>query len=501
MTNELVTRLRAASPSDADAVFKAAAQAIRSGYEDEALPLLERASALHPDDARIWQAIGLAHRNREDLEASVAAFRKSAALAPEDPLIAHSLARTSLEAGLSATELFGRALRLAPDDEQIRLGLVASLFAEGRIDQAIALIEERLKICPGWLQGHRTLARLLWMKGERESFAATYELATASAPRDANHWREWADVLLHAGHYEEVLALLARARREAGGNALFDALETIAVAEQGRTEEADRLFASLGPITQAGMAIRYLRHLLRAGRPAEAIEFAESWTMGGEADLIHPYFATALRLTGDPRWEELEGDERLVGIYDLSEQILSLPALAERLRGLHLALGQPLEQSVRGGTQTDGPLFSRIETEIRALRAAVVATVERHIAQLPESARPRGANGGAGKIRFAGSWSVRLPGAGYHSNHVHPAGWISSAFYAALPESMGDGQQGWFTLGQPQAELGLDLAPFRTIEPKPGRLVLFPSTMWHGTIPFEAGERLTAAFDVARPAG
>ncbi|HYD23379.1 MAG TPA: putative 2OG-Fe(II) oxygenase [Croceibacterium sp.] len=40
----------------------------------------------------------------------------------------------------------------------------------------------------------------------------------------------------------------------------------------------------------------------------------------------------------------------------------------------------------------------------------------------------------------------------------------------------------------------------RTIEPRPGRLVLFPSAMWHGTRPFPAGERLTVAFDVARPA-
>ena len=55
-------------------------------------------------------------------------------------------------------------------------------------------------------------------------------------------------------------------------------------------------------------------------------------------------------------------------------------------------------------------------------------------------------------------------------------------------------------LGEPQAELRLPLEPFRTIEPKPGRLALFPSTMWHGTYPFDAGERLTVAFDVATPA-
>ena len=55
------------------------------------------------------------------------------------------------------------------------------------------------------------------------------------------------------------------------------------------------------------------------------------------------------------------------------------------------------------------------------------------------------------------------------------------------------------TLGQPPAVLGLDLPPLRKIEPRPGRLVLFPSTRWHGTVPFAAGERLTVAFDVAAP--
>ena len=102
-------------------------------------------------------------------------------------------------------------------------------------------------------------------------------------------------------------------------------------------------------------------------------------------------------------------------------------------------------------------------------------------------------------IRFAGSWSVRLTGEGFHVNHVHPAGWISSAFYVALPEAAmgGDGPCRLALDRRGAAELGLDLPPIRLIEPKPGRLVLFPSTMWHGTRPFATGERLTVAFDVA----
>ena len=53
---------------------------------------------------------------------------------------------------------------------------------------------------------------------------------------------------------------------------------------------------------------------------------------------------------------------------------------------------------------------------------------------------------------------------------------------------------GWLALGEPQAELGLDLPPIRLIEPKPGRLVLFPSTMWHGTRPFADGRAADGRF-------
>jgi hypothetical protein len=37
----------------------------------------------------------------------------------------------------------------------------------------------------------------------------------------------------------------------------------------------------------------------------------------------------------------------------------------------------------------------------------------------------------------------------------------------------------------------------RVVAPRPGRLVLFPSMMWHGTTPFAGDDdRLTVAFDV-----
>jgi hypothetical protein len=103
------------------------------------------------------------------------------------------------------------------------------------------------------------------------------------------------------------------------------------------------------------------------------------------------------------------------------------------------------------------------------------------------------------QLLFAGAWSVRLHAQGFHVCHTHPMGWISSAFYVALPHDLGPAPAGWLQPGAPPSDLRLNLPPYAQIEPRPGRLVLFPSTMWHGTVPFNDGERLTIAFDIAVP--
>jgi hypothetical protein len=207
-------------------------------------------------------------------------------------------------------------------------------------------------------------------------------------------------------------------------------------------------------------------------------------------------------MTGDPRHGWLEGDPRLVGVYDIGLSPAELAALADHLRQLHFATAAPLDQSVRCGTQTDGNLLLRAEAPIRDLRQRLLAIVERHVAQLPP---PQPGHPTLPTVRtpmrIAGSWSVRLTDAGFHTDHVHPQGWFSSALYLALPETLGGGgadHAGWLSLGEAR-DLVPGLSPQRLIEPQPGRLVLFPSTMWHGTRPFPAGERLTAAFDIARP--
>lgn len=494
--------VRAAASGSAEAMLQAGAAALQTRAWSEALTPVRAALRRHPSDARLWQLLGLLHQKLEDLAAAVEALARAAELAPGDAAIANARACACFDAGLPSAQLFERAIKLAPSDRSILLRHANALAAEGRADAAISRLRQELRRTPGWAEGHATLAQLRWTRGERDDFAGSFEKALATSPRDASLWRAYIQSLLHEGLYERALHAIARGRSAAGPLPAFDAFEAIARGELGQLEATAELLGRLAPLSEVKLIIAYLRLLLRLGRPHEAAAVAEKAAPLDASYEIWPYAALSWRLIGDSRWEWLEGDPSFIGVYDIADRLPPLDSLAGRLRSLHRTVLHPLGQSLRGGTQTEGHLFTRVDPEIRALRQAVVETVERHVARLPPVRDghplliPR-----RSPIRFAGSWSVRLTGGGRHVDHVHPSGWLSSALYIAVPEEgeMGGPGAGWLTLGE-ASNLGLALPPIRAVEPKPGRLVLFPSTMWHGTRPFEAGERLTVAFDVARPA-
>ena len=486
---------------DADAMLRAGARALRSGQWVEAAQAADRVLADHADNARLWQLRGLLARNLEDYAAAVPAFAKAAALMPDDPMIALSHASASLEAGLPAVDLLEKVLALSGPNQGVELQLTAARIAIGDDAAAIAGLANAVARDPQWVQGHSVLAATRWKHGQRDRFAESFRQAIGQSPRSLPLWRGLIEAHLTADLFEAALEVITEGRAAVGDHVTFDAAEAIARTELGDLARAERMFSRLADVHDIAVTVSHLRYLLRAGRIEEAAAIAEQAAATDTTNQVWPYLSVAWRMLGDPRWTWLEGDPAFVGVYDLSAALAPIEELAELLRRIHTAIGHPLKQSLRNGTQTDGHLFWRTEPEIGRLRDAVRQAVEAHVAQLPppEPGHPLLVER-RGPIGFAGSWSVRLTAGGHHIEHFHPAGWISSALYIALPENFAaDSDAGFLSLGEVN-DLGLDLGPIRKIEPKVGQLVLFPSYMWHGTRPFDAGERLTVAFDVKRPA-
>lgn len=492
--------LESAQFADLPALLRAASAALDNGLAGAVVQHLTAANERYSGDARLWQFIGLAHRELQDSAAAHLAFERAARLAPVDPLIAHSQARTALEAGYPAVALFNRARQLAPGDGAVVLGRCAALYADGSGAAACSQLADLLRSNPGWSEGHLAYARLAAQVDPNLPLDATVRAALALHPQAGALWEVLLKLWMEARDYGRALRTVEQARAALGPSVELARVEAACLTELDQAEQAERILDGLPAPINGDEAIWPIRNLIRLGRTEAAQALAEADFAGRSEGAVWPYRALLWRLHGDPRWEWLEGDPRFIAEYELAAEIGPLDHLADVLRDLHRAKGQPLDQSVRLGTQTDGNLLARAEPEIRRLRAALLDAVASYVAQLPapDPNHPL-LIGRRDALTVAGSWSVRLTGGGHHADHVHWQGWISSACYIAVPPiDPRAPESGWLALGECR-ELLPELAAFRMVEPKPGKLALFPSTLWHGTRPFGNGERMTVAYDIARP--
>ncbi|QNL18995.1 2OG-Fe(II) oxygenase family protein [Hyphobacterium sp. CCMP332] len=172
-------------------------------------------------------------------------------------------------------------------------------------------------------------------------------------------------------------------------------------------------------------------------------------------------------------------------------------ALGASIARLHTTRVQPLEQTLFGGTQSPGRLWNENDPVIAALSDSLMEAAQRFVSGLPDDSDHPFLRRKTGKLELAGAWSVRLASGGGHVDHVHPAGWISACYYVDVPGSVMAGERaGWLRLGA-SGVAGLDLPAERYIRPEPGRVIFFPSYMWHGVEPFESDTpRVTAPFDL-----
>lgn len=438
-------------------------------------------------------------RQQQHVEVAVEAIEDAAKLAPNNPQIAAVRAQLHYESWRPASALFEEAARLNGGDRQLLRNQALALTAEGARDKAEALLEAALATAPDWIDGHKMLSRIRLTSGESgdhdRSFAHACRDQAACLPlhmawfHQAAIERDWVSA-------QQILGSLGN---RFAGQRQIDSARLFLAAESGEGS-TDPLLAAVADIADPGLDLCRVRLYLRRGALAEAERIASAHIGAPTANMFWPYLSLIWRLTDNPRAHWLDGKPRYHDIADLDFSPAELAELADVLRRLHILQTPYPEQSVRGGTQTDRPLFFNPDTAIQSARRKIMASIANYIGQLPEAdpAHPLLAPR-RDEILFEGSWSVRLKDKGFHASHTHVMGWISSAFYVALPGQPGTKPSGWLGLGTPPPELGLELEPYATIEPKPGRLVLFPSTMWHGTFPFDTGERLTIAFDIRRP--
>lgn len=450
------------------------------------------------------QAQDLKARGR--LGEAIALYRQAVSAAPASAAAEHNLAAALGDAGrwAEAEAHINSAFTKGAAAAESWLVLARCLQSRSAFDEAEAAFLLALQRRSTLYEAHVDLAQLRWMRtGDASAAIAGVNRAIQDNPADLRLSLIKVKVLESTGRVDEACALtqaLARAqpndlaisvRASQLAALLGDSATALAHAERATT---------MAPLDNVA-AVALITACLGAGDPARAEAHAAQLARRAPQDQhAIALLATAWRLLGDARYRTLYDYDALV-----KTTFLDVPAgwsslhdyvedLRRALRGAHALATHPFDQSIRHGSQVSD-ILGIDDPAIAVLPKALDRSISRYIADLGRGGDPlRQRN--LGGHTFQGMWSIRMQAGGYHVDHVHPNGWISSACYIETPEA-GASHDGWIKFGEPGVRTVPPLLAEHLVEPKPGMLVLFPSYMWHGVIPYSVpGTRLTFAFDL-----
>ncbi len=505
------SRLVAKQPGAIDAHLNRSIAADQAGRHDDAIRAADEGLARSPGHGRLLAAKGTALRKVGRVSEAVDIFSAAVLADPNRASTRYNQAVTlRVECRYDdACEAYREAERLGATGPELQANWAAAALEAGRIDEAADRYRAALALQPGHEEARRGLTRLLIEYRGGEAAFAHYE----AAARSTNHqvtWAEYQLALLSNKRFEqaglvgrEAMSILGRDPVLLRGTLFAEGIVGDAAAALDELNRMQPMYRDdqMGLIARAQLALRAHRAEECVARCLEYCatqpEEQSGWTL----------LTLAWRMLDDPREHWLCDYERLVMPVDVPpcDERMDPGAyaaiVASALDPLHTTLAEPGNQSLRNGTQTSGELFSRPDPEIQRFREAVVAAAGRAIAALPDDPGHPFLGRKSERLTINGSWSVRLKGGGgHHIPHFHGHGWMSSAYYARLPDADATASrrhEGWIEFGRSPDMFMLDFEPRRIVEPREGRLVLFPSFLWHGTVPFAEGrgDRLTAAFD------
>ena len=491
----------------------------QTGQHPEAIDLLQAAARAQPDLFDAFVILAQVQFTTGALAAAEENYRIALRLAPQSPVALLGL-------GVLLNKLFRPSeaeslLRIAAENTarpaswqaKVARNLALSLDLQGKPEAAIAALQRAVALAPMNLEAHRELNALLYRMGRKDAFLASYD-ATIQHLSPSHTAERGALLLQKAG-------LLMDAERFAEARDCFARVATLAPRSAGPQNGLAAANARLGQLDES-MAAYERSLLLQPDDPATKVHLASVLLQAGDAaralrltEDVLPQMRfdqaalavheLALRANNDPRAERLADYERHIQIFDL-EPPAGFSAMADfnaalntHLDTMHTDRNAHVDQTLRHGTQTAPALLEGRNMLLRALRQRIEEAVDIYISRMPrdDHAHPLAGRRSSG-FAFSGSWSSRLRDHGYHTNHVHPQGWISSCYYVAVPDIALDPsqKQGWIKFGEPSFKPAMGNTICRTVQPVTGRLVLFPSYMWHGTIAFHSPiARTTIAFD------
>jgi uncharacterized protein (TIGR02466 family) len=376
-----------------------------------------------------------------------------------------------------ADRLYREILRQWPGHPVAATLLARLAIRAGELVQARGLLATAVSAAPDYMQAHVALGDCQERAGESDLAMRSYRRALALTPEQAgtlvalgNLAQQANDDRVASGLYRRALAI--QPGSVAAANNLASA--SLKLSDPAAALDAtDRVLkADPGNVRATAYGIVALRALGRAGEAEDLVGFGSLVRM--------------IDMDVSGRYPDITAFND-----DLTIALKTHPNLSNNW--------DPTQRAIRGGTIVPRLLEHQVPV-IQAFESCLRDAVDRAIAALPDdpshpylAKKPR--------LYDLDIWGNLLGRADHQSAHIHNLGWMSGVYYVAVPAADRDEnpRAGWIEFNRPGygipalgGEQGIE-----AIRPEPGMIILFPSYVWHGTIPFSGpGERISIAFDL-----
>lgn len=436
----------------------------------EAVKSYQQAIQLQPNTPDLYFNLGIAQTNCNQLELAVIAYQKAIKLNPHFFEAFGNLGTLFQRLGQLETAVshYQEGLRINPQDARGHFNLGTALRDQGNLAAAVESYTRAISIFPNYTDAYNNLGETLRDQGDMDAAVKQYQKALSLNPDHPNANYNMGEFLYLAKQYTEASEYFQRSKLDDWqARHLFCLYQ--AQAFTAFKQELDQVTATQ-PNTSpfiSTLATHYavnFEEAIQYNFCKNAIDFVYQNSIPELAQPNSPLLATLL--------------------HDIEHA-----DIAERVQGM-----------LHYGKQSAGNLFKRPESSFKQLAQLILNEFKAYKNHFSDAdcelirAFPD-------HLEFTSSWYVKMQQGGHLNPHIHEIGWISGAVYLAMPESNGiEGAFEYGTHGDNYPILSTkQVADFPTKHtlPNVGDIVLFPSSLFHRTIPFTAdSNRICIAFDL-----
>jgi len=428
----------------------------------------KNALKLQPNTPDLLFNLGIALTHINQFDEAIATYQKAIQIKP-DFFEAYGNLGTVLQTQgqlIAAIESYQKGLKINPQDARGYFNLGTALRDNGALAEAVNSYKKAISLFPNYTDAHNNLGETLRDLGDMHAAVNSYQAALALNPNHAQANYNMAEFCYLAKRYLDAIPYFEASQLDDWQERRLYCLYK---AEKFSDFKAQRdALINHSKHTSPFLATLSTHYSINFSEP-DPYNFCKN-------GLDFVYRKSIPELVNTDLLQALLND-------------INTADIAERKQG-----------RLTNGQQSAGNLFKRNEASFQTLAGLIkqqFLAYKNHfidadcelIQSFPKD------------LEFTSSWYVKMQQGGHLSAHIHEFGWISGAVYLAMPDT--NGLEGAFEYGthgddypitQPDKNF---MFPTAQIMPNVGDIVLFPSSLFHRTIPFNSADsRICIAFDL-----